>query len=139
MSDITPGLADVIRDAMDARIRNVNTAIPGVVVSYDAGKQRAEIQPALEEPMRTRDGERTTERLPRLANVPINFPRAGSFRITLPISAGDRVLVVFSKYAIGEYLRIADTVDPGDSRAHSLAGATAFLGCVPDALSLIHI
>jgi hypothetical protein len=117
---------------MDSRIRSINTAIPGVVVSYDATTQRAEVQPTIAEPLRTRDGERIVEGLPRLANVPVNFPRAGNFRITMPVSPGDRVLVVFSKWAIGEYLRTAETVDPGDSRSHSLAGATAFLGCVPD-------
>ena len=40
-------LSDMIRDAVREELMNTRVSLPGVITSYDASKQRAEVQPLI--------------------------------------------------------------------------------------------
>lgn len=96
--------------------------MPGIIVSYDASTNKAEIQPALNKsyvsgPMP----------LPILNNVPILFPNFISF----PINIGDYVLLIFSQRAIDLWLAVGGQVTPNDPRKFNISDAIALPGLKP--------
>lgn len=120
-----PTLADLLAEVLQSFREEIHVAIPGKIVSYDATKQTADVQPEIKRTLRKRDGSTTTEDLPILPGVPVGALRAGSFFIHVPVTAGDHVLVVFCERDINEWRRLGSNVDPGDARTHSLSGAVA--------------
>jgi len=119
----------LLRDAIDARVEQVNTCLPGKVLSYDPASQTASVRLTVKRPMRTDTGGTTTEPLPDLPAVPVVFPRAGDFVLHLPLKAGDGVLVLFSQWSTGEYHRTGeDAVDPGDMEHHGMGSAVCIAG-----------
>lgn len=132
----TPTLAEVIRRAWDARMLDVHTSMPGMVVSYDAATQTADVQPMLRRPMRDQDGERVVEELPVVPGVPVLFPRTASAFVSLPIAAGDFVLLAFCEGSIDAWRGTGDVADPGDERRHNLSHAVAIPGVYPAAQAL---
>lgn len=125
-------LVDLLRDALDARAEAINTCFPAKVLSYDVARQTATLRPSVQRPVRTDTGERTTERLPDLPDVPVTFLRAGDFVFHLPVQEGDFVLVLCPQWSIHEYRRTGDDhTDPGDVRHHSLGSVVAIAGVFP--------
>lgn len=115
----------------------MQTAFPAKVVSYDADTQTAQLEPQIAEISRDIDsGERVTESLPILPDVPVVFPRGGGFFLSFPLAAGDYVLVVCSKYSIDRWRSTAQAGDPGDTRTFGLSGAIAIPGVYPNSGAL---
>lgn len=110
---------------LDHRLRELHTAIPCRVESYDASKQTCDALPMLK--MQTPDGQGgyTSEALPVLPNVPVAFPRGGGFFVSFPLAKGDFVFVIFAERAIGAWRKKGEATSPGDLRLHPLAGAVA--------------
>jgi hypothetical protein len=128
--------AELLRRAMNARMMDVHTALPAKVESYDAGKQIVEVTPVVKRAIYTAAGDKATEQLPTIPDVPVAFPRAGGFQLSLPIAAGDHVLLVFCERDLGEWRRKGEVADPGDQRMHGLSGAVAIPGMAPDGQEL---
>jgi hypothetical protein len=92
---------------MTSRLRELHTALPCRVESYNASKQTADVLPMIKRQVPDGDGGYTLEDLPVLPNVPVAFPRGGGgFFMSFPLQKGDFVFVVFSERAIG-----AGTID----------------------------
>jgi hypothetical protein len=125
---LSPTWAEVITAAIDARIANVHTAMPGRVVEYDASTQTASVQPLVMASYVDERGDRIPERLPVIHDVPICFPSTGSYAITWPISAGDVVLIVVASCSLDQWLARGGELDPEDDRRHHLADAVAIPG-----------
>ena len=123
----TPSLEKVIQRAIDASIADVHTAIPGIVVEYDAATQKAKIQPAIKR--KYLDGGLVS--LPQLTNVPVVMPRAGKAIVHLLVKKDDVVLVVFSERSVDKWLSQGGVVDPLDARRHDLSDAFAIPGGYP--------
>ena len=124
-----PTEAEVITAAIESRIADVFTALPGVVKSYDAATGHADIQPAIRRPLDTASGAVVFEDLPIVPNVPILFPRGGAFAVTWPLAPGDPVLLVFSALSPQLWRATGQTpADPGDLRRHHLGNAYAIPG-----------
>jgi hypothetical protein len=132
----SPDLATMIGQALDSKLVDVHTAMPGRVESYDKGKQVANIRPQLKRVLRRRDGSRVAEELPVLPCVPVRFPRVGAFFIHFPVKEGDFGSLIFHEYSIGRWRSIGDQVDPGDTRRHDLSGAEFVPGVFPSSLAL---
>jgi len=64
------------------------------------------------------------------------FQRTGSFFMSLPIAAGDYVLVVVCQKNIAKWLGNGAQGDPGDTETHTLDGAVAIPGVFPTANAL---
>lgn len=119
--------ADIIKYAIDSRLANVNTCLPGRVISFDFEKSKASIQPSLKK--RLLDGQIFD--LPIINNVPVIFPRSGSFSMTFPIKQGDYVLVLFSQRSLDLWLSVGGVVAPDDFRKFDLSDAIAIPGILP--------
>ncbi len=125
--EFTPTLAQVITDAMEQRLTEVHTAMPGSIVSYDSAKQLAVVQPSIMRKYKT--GEIIS--FPVIYNVPVAFPRSGKAFLSLPLKAGDSVLLIFSERSLDIWLSGGGTVDPQDVRKHHISDAIAYPGIYP--------
>lgn len=124
-------LASNIKQGIDARLKDLHTAMPGIVETFDAEKQLATIQPAIRRIFVTRDGEKeilVPSDLPILINVPVIFPRGGGFSLTFPVKKGDECLLTFCERSIDNWHETGKVKVPGAKRFHSLSDATAFVG-----------
>lgn len=130
---LEPTLAEVISGAIDSRLLDAHTALPGRIKSYDATTQTAEVVPVIRNAAPRKDGGIALEDLPVIPNVPIAWPRGGGYYLHFPIAPGDHVLLVFSEAAIGQWRATGETSEPGDVRRHSLSYPFAIPGISPDA------
>lgn len=124
-------LASVVKAGVENRLKELHTAMPGIVQSFDAVLQLASVQPAIKRIFKTADG--TTEiltpnDLPVLINVPVIFPRGGGFSLTFPVAKGNECLLVFCERSIDNWHKFGTVREPGARRFHHLSDATAFVG-----------
>lgn len=125
----TPSFAKLLRQAIDARLVDVHTAMPGKVTAYDVDTQRASVQPLLKRGRRGEDGERVAGLLPIVVDVPVSFPLAAAGGLTFPIAAGDTGLLVFTEGGLDVWLAGSGReVDPGDDRRFTLTDAVFIPG-----------
>lgn len=131
----TPTLAQLLKKAIDARLLDIHTAIVGRIENYDSKTQLANIQPVLKRALRSKDGAIKEEELPLLLEVPVLFPRAGEFFISLPLKKGDFVQVIFNEVAVQNFLdeSAPQTVS---ERRFTLDGAVAIPGSLPPSKTL---
>lgn len=125
--DITPTLEQVIKNAIEARLTDVHTALPGEILSYDPAKQVCSVQPCIMRKYVTG----TIVKLPVINNVPVVHPRSGSAIIHMPLAAGDKVLLIFAERSIDIWKSQGGCPDPADTRKHHLSDAIAIPGFYP--------
>jgi len=127
-----PSLSAAIRRAFINMQKDLHTVIPGKVVSFNAAKQTAEIQPLIKRVFVNKEkGGGETERvvsIPKLINVPVMFPRSGGWSITFPVKAGDECLVHFSERSIDAWHKNGGEQTPTDWRMHDYSDAICQLG-----------
>lgn len=130
MSDTTtPSLAEVIQQAIGFHFSGVFTGTIARVLSYDATKKRASLQPIIQERYRDERGEIQLRSLPVMEDVPVILPGSGGTRIKFPVSVGDTVLVVFLSQSSDQWrVKGGNTVDPGDDRRNTVSDAV----CIPN-------
>lgn len=92
-------LEDVMAFALQQFIKDLYTALPGLIVVYNPETKRATIQPALN----TIFTDGITSSLPILQDVPVIFPAGGGYTLTFPLKNGDPVLILFSKSGIENF------------------------------------
>jgi Phage protein Gp138 N-terminal domain len=136
----------LMREAMDARCEQINTCIPARVVAYYPATQTADLLPSVKRPMRTDDDSApvTVEPIPKLAGVPVVFPRSGGAVFHVPPQAGDFLLLVFCQWSISQFRsanldntpRDDEAVSPGDMGHHSMRNALAIAGIFPSGMAL---
>ncbi len=103
------------------------TTLPGIVTAVDLVKMTCSVQPAIQGTVTDESGARTAVNLPLLADVPILFPRAGNFILTMPLAANDEVLVVFSSRCIDAWWQSGGVQRPMEARMHDLSDGFAIL------------
>lgn len=118
-------LREVLSQSFQQQAQNLNFAAVGRIVSYDAGSQRASVQPSV--PRLLSNGE--SEGMPVLEDVPVLWPRAGGASITFPVRAGDGCLIIFLDRSIDEW-KTGKSEAPTDPRQHALSDAIAIMGLV---------
>ena len=91
----------------------LHCALPGNIVSFDAEKQTAEIQPAVKAGSLS---------YPVLSDVPVFMP------VPFEVHPGDACLVVFADVDIDNWLQTGEASVPGSARRHSLSDGFAFVG-----------
>jgi hypothetical protein len=109
----------------DAMKSNLWTALPGIIVSFDAALQTAVVQPAIKQVL-LKEG--ATRDLPVLGDVPVYFPSGGGLTLTFPITEGDECLLVFASRCIDAWWQSGGTQPPGEARTHSLSDGFALVG-----------
>ncbi|MCA9507907.1 MAG: hypothetical protein KC505_05750 [Myxococcales bacterium] len=115
-----PTFSQLLKQAIENRLLELHTAMVGRIERYDAVTQTADIQPVLKNSVKS-------EPLPLLCDIPVLFPRAGDFFISLPLKKGDFVQVLFNELSIDEFFTESPPVIDCSER-FTLQGAVAFPG-----------
>lgn len=129
----TPTFAEVLRKTFGLMLLDVHTAFVVAVDSYDPVKQTIDCTPQVQHPTRQENGTFQPQPIPRLSKVPVAFPGAGGFRITLPITQGDTMFVVCAESSLDVWQQNGGVVDPKDQRRFHLSDAVAIAGIRTDA------
>jgi hypothetical protein len=128
-----PTLHEVLRRALEGRLAELHTAMPGRVEAFDPELQRCDVQPLLQRVVTLPDGTTEVTSRPLIQGVPVVYPRGGGWRITWPLARGDLVLLVFAERALDAWLAGdgGAPVQPGASRKHDLTDAIAIPAIAP--------
>lgn len=103
---------------IEAERREVYTELPGRVVSYDAKKQTATIQPQLEQTFAGK-----TLKAPELIEVPVDHPRAGGFILHTNLKPNDPVTIRVPHRSQEAFNAEGGMVDGRPARMHDLSDA----------------
>lgn len=106
----------------------LRVAIPAIIESFDAVKQTVSVQPAITENIQVGNEEAKATKLPVLTDIPICFPRANGYCITLPVAKGDECLLVFADMCIDGWWQSGGVQDQMETRRHDLSDAFAIIG-----------
>jgi hypothetical protein len=99
----------------DSILSRINTMIIAQVTKVYAETQRVDVQPCItikEENQNSKNyiynwlGKRVPVselEMPEILNVPLSFPRAGTFMLTLPVAVGDYGMLIFSSQDMQEW------------------------------------
>ena len=122
-----------IRTIVDDAVRDLHTAIPGEIVSYDSSTQRATVKVSIKRA--TVAG--ATFEVPEITEAPVVFPRSGEYQITYPLAAGDGCLILFSERSLDTWKPNGGTVEPSEIvRFHDYTDALVLPGLCADCTGL---
>lgn len=111
-----------LRRVIAAELAEVNTCLPGVIVEYDG--TFATVRPTL--PKQLANGQQLPA--PKIVRVPVCWPIAdvngAQALFTMPLKAGDPVMLNFSQRALDDWLGGSDN-PPGDPRQFDLSDCFA--------------
>ena len=112
----------VITGWMDDMVGNIHTAMPGKIISYDAGMGRADVQPVGQ--YKLEDGRGLP--YPVIHGAPVIFPPGcgGNVGVTFPLQSGDGCLLVFAEGQLDDFLSGGDS---SNGRRHDINDAI----CIP--------
>ena len=119
-----PTLEALAQQAVRNALKDLHTSMPGIIDTFDPVKQTCTVQPAIK---RIFVGGESVA-LPVLINVPVSFPSAGGFNITLPVKQGDECLIIFSERSIDNWLQFGELKIPNDRRFHDLSDGVVIMG-----------
>lgn len=113
-----------MQNTIQNALAEINVSLPAKIIQYDPNSMRAVVKPAI--PKRLSNGE--TLSAPQIVNVPVCFPVAdvngAVAQITLPLKAGDGVLLIFSHRSLENWLSGGEQ-SPDDPRMFDLSDAFA--------------
>jgi len=112
-----------LRRLVESKTDNLRVAMPGKIISFDAEKQTATVQPLIKEYVRDK-----WESLPRLLDVPCFFPRAGGYCLTFPVKPGDEVIIMFNDMCLDSWWQSGGEQTQLEIRRHDLSDAMCLLG-----------
>ena len=125
-------LDELISLALEARLAEVHTSMPAVVTNYDRAAGTVTVTLPIGKMVPDGSGNFVSEPYPKLADVPIEWPRCGKFAITFPLEAGDTGMLVVCMRNIGPWRTTGQAGQPGDVGLHTLDGAVFRPGLSPD-------
>lgn len=106
----------------------IQTAIPGIIQSFNATAMTCVVQPSIKAIVFAQDGTSTDVALPLLVDCPVFFPAGGGCTLTFPIKAGDECLVVFSSRCIDAWWYSGGIQVQAEMRMHDLSDGFVFAG-----------
>ena len=119
------------RREQDLKLRqtanNLRVAMPGIIQAFNSTEQTVTVQCAIREKINM-DGELSWQEIPLLLDVPIIFPRAGNYILTMPIQQGDECLVVFGDSCMDAWWQSGGVQNQIDCRRHDLSDGYAIVG-----------
>lgn len=125
------GLSEFVQDGIEYHTRQMNTAIPGVVVTVRQSlhQMTVDVQPMVS--FMTEDGESIDR--PVVLNVPIHFPTSKKSGMTFPVEPGDPVMLVYSMRNMDSWKRQDGTQSaiPTDNRKFDKKDCVAIPGVFP--------
>lgn len=128
-SIIQPDLPDVLLNLKLDILASLNCHMPGTIISFDAAKCTASVQPAFKSKLP--NGNVVSR--PVLVDCPVLFPGGGGGRLTFPVAAGDICLIFYQDRRIDEWVQSGGQVLPATQRMHDLSDAVIMVGLDPTA------
>lgn len=119
---------DALLAVLDGRQREIWTALPCIIQSFDPATQTCTAQPSVQVPVKQLDGSLKWTTLPLLVDCPVHFPNGGGFTLTFPVAAGDEALVVFSSRTIDAWWAYGGIQHQPELRMHDLSDGFVFVG-----------
>lgn len=98
-------LVKSIKDIVQKSIEDMHTAIPAIIISYDAASGLAVVQPKGK--FKKPNGDKID--YPSVSGVPVLFPQSGNVIIAFPIKAGDNCLLVFGEQSLDYWMYDKET------------------------------
>lgn len=130
-----PSSVETLTAWIETYLEEVRTVLVGRVERYDVTSGTVDVQPVVRHATPNADGTTTYEDLPVIPAVPVAWPRAGAWALTLPLAAGDTGVILCCDASPGAW-QAGDNTGlsyPGDLRRHHLAHALFYPGVYPDA------
>lgn len=130
----SPSLSEVIKGTVEWRLQELHTSMPGRIVSFDAKKCVADVQPVVNQVVIQEDGTVLSIPYAQLKNVPVKFEGGGGYRATFPVAKDDYCEIIFQESSIDQWRSNGgDDVKPLDARRFHLADAICRVGLTPNA------
>lgn len=114
--------------ALDSRQARMWTALPCLVQSVDFEQMTITAQPTIQGTQTAQNGTTQNINMPLLVDVPICFPGGGGFILTMPLSAGDEVLVILASRCIDSWWQNGTIGPAAEFRMHDLSDGFAIPG-----------
>lgn len=124
----TNDLVIALMEAMQGHQAGMWTALPCIVVDFNATKMTCSLRPAIKAKRTDEKGVDTWIELPVLVDVPVVFPSAGGYSLTFPVEPGDEALAIFASRCIDTWWDTSAVSIQADMRMHDLSDAFAFIG-----------
>lgn len=139
MSDRSTSLQEVINAAVENGRRSLYTCAPARVVKWEPSSQRANCQILVQHVTpEDEEGNRVVASWPVVTGVPVQFPGAGGYRLTVPVSDGSggtdatTGLLIWSHLSLDKWLTgNGREVDPEFDHDHALNDAIFVPGLMP--------
>lgn len=122
---MTDQLQETLERVQENRQAQVWTALPGIVKSYSAATQLANVQPAVQDFYESEEGERSDTTCPVVNDVPVCWPSGAGQYWHPGLSAGDEVLLVFAALDPSAWQRTGSVSKASDLRRHHISHAFA--------------
>lgn len=113
---------------IDNKLMDVHTALPAIIISFDADKRTVSAQPTIQRVFSDGEGKAGANNLPPCVDVPVVFPMGGGYELTFPINNGDECLLIFAERCIDSWFDSGQPSEPADFRQHDLSDAFAIVG-----------
>lgn len=120
--------AESVKAAVRGELAFVWTALPGIISSFNAERQTAEVQPTTKAEITAPDGKVTLTALPLLLDCPVHFPEGGGAVLTFAVKPGDECLVVFASRCIDAWWQNGGVQPQADLRMHDLSDGFVMVG-----------
>ncbi|MGQ5288441.1 Gp138 family membrane-puncturing spike protein [Pectobacterium actinidiae] len=119
------GLIDTM---MNRVMSNLRVAMPGVIQSFNPEDVTCVVQPSSMGYDTDNNGNRESNPLQLLTDVPVVFPRGGGCTLTFPVKEGDECLIIFADRCIDFWWQSGRVQEPVSDRMHSLSDAFVIVG-----------
>lgn len=119
---------EALRLAFDGRLSMLWTNFPGIITAVDLVKNTCSVQPAIQGVTEDEAGVKTFVNLPLLVDVPICWPKAGGFVLTMPLAVDDEVLIIIAARCIDAWWQSGVIQKPMEARMHDLSDGFAIPG-----------
>ena len=130
----TPTLGRLLNASTEKALRNLNVALPGTVVSYNAATQTCSVRPGVHRatPSLEDNDEDVMEPLPTIQDVPVCWPQGRGFQVKSTLLPNDPVLLVCMDRNMDGWRSTGRPSAPEDARMHHWSSAVAIPGLLPD-------
>lgn len=117
-------LVNVISEAIDERLSDINTAMPAIIQSYNANNYTCSVKPSINKKYL----DELILEYPIIYNVPVLFPRTSLGAIHMPLKQGDKVQLLINQRDLDAYLNSGNIEEPNTNRKFNLQDAVVILG-----------
>ena len=117
-----------LQNAINGRLVETWTALPGIIHSYNAVAMTVQVQPSVQARVLSPNQTWSNVSLPLLLDCPVVFPSGGGITLTFPIAEGDECLVVFGSRCIDAWWQNGGVQPQAEIRMHDLSDGFALVG-----------